>query len=265
MTDEPATSPKVAVGVIARPHGVYGAVRVILYWEESDALCKGRRVYLRLPSSTDGKKGPSPAASSRAGGNTETDHFPAEPGQNLDSDSKTSSATSSESDCYRVQRVSVPCQGSVVMVLEGVDTRDRAEALKGAQVLVEREDLEPPGEDEYFYYDLPGLKVIREDGTEIGRITDVFGTAASDIITVQTLGGAEILLAMTEDLVTSLDIAGGKLVVYEVSGMTDDQTISGGEAGAVGEKEEGRANGGDRDGEVGREGLEKEFSEEPDD
>src|SRR5512134_501403 len=63
--------------------------------------------------------------------------------------------------------------GCAVFALRGIDTLDAAKALVGARVSVRREDLPPPGEDEYFVVDLVGCSVFGKDGGTIGRVESV--------------------------------------------------------------------------------------------
>jgi 16S rRNA processing protein RimM len=61
--------------------------------------------------------------------------------------------------------VSARPQGRVWAVgLEGVDSRESAEALVGCEVLAWREDLGEAGEDRHYWADLDGLPVDRAAG-----------------------------------------------------------------------------------------------------
>src|SRR5262245_52672235 len=68
--------------------------------------------------------------------------------------------------------------GGWVVRLEGLTDRTAAEALRGAEVLVEAGQVKPLGEDEYFTRDLVGCRVVTVTGQDVGRVTDVLETAA---------------------------------------------------------------------------------------
>lgn len=70
-------------------------------------------------------------------------------------------------------------------LLEGVDTRDGAETLRGAEIRVNRVDLPPAGENEWYWADLEGLEVRNLSGVELGRVSGLMATGANDILIVE--------------------------------------------------------------------------------
>ena len=58
----------------------------------------------------------------------------------------------------------------LVVRLEGVADRDAAAALRGAAVLVRRQDLPKPGKREYYRVDLIGLPVRNLEGESLGEL-----------------------------------------------------------------------------------------------
>lgn len=73
----------------------------------------------------------------------------------------------------------------IVVKLVGIDDRDAAFACKGKQVAVPRDQLPEPDENEYYWSDLIGLRVINKQGVEFGVITEVFETGANDVLVVK--------------------------------------------------------------------------------
>jgi 16S rRNA processing protein RimM len=86
--------------------------------------------------------------------------------------------------------------------LEGIEDRTSAETLKGSSILMERDDLPPLDEGEFYYRDVIGLPARLQDGTSLGTVTDVFH-GATDILVVQGDTG-EILVPVVEGFVESL-------------------------------------------------------------
>ncbi|MXW44450.1 MAG: 16S rRNA processing protein RimM [Gammaproteobacteria bacterium] len=70
-------------------------------------------------------------------------------------------------------------------LLEGIDTRDAAEALRGAEIRVNRADLPPAGENEWYWADLKGLEVHNLEGRPLGRVHGLMATGANDVLIVQ--------------------------------------------------------------------------------
>jgi 16S rRNA processing protein RimM len=87
---------------------------------------------------------------------------------------------------------------SVIARFDGVDDRDQAAALIGAELGVERDALPEPEDGRYYWSDLIGMTVVHRDGTELGTIDSMLETGANDVMVV--IGETERLIpfAMNE-------------------------------------------------------------------
>jgi 16S rRNA processing protein RimM len=95
--------------------------------------------------------------------------------------------------------------GVVVAQLEGIEDRDQARALIGAEIAVRREQLPPAGRGEYYWADLEGLKVVNLAGQELGVVSHLFETGANDVLVVRD-GTRERLIPFTKDAVLKVDL-----------------------------------------------------------
>ena len=86
---------------------------------------------------------------------------------------------------------------------------------RGAVLEVPRESLEPPGEDEYYVFQLVGLRVEEEDGNVLGVVAEVAPGVANDVLELDT----GLALPMVEDCIRVVDLDAGRVVV--ASGFTD--------------------------------------------
>lgn len=79
--------------------------------------------------------------------------------------------------------------GRLRVRLRGVDDRDQAEALRGSTIEVERAELPPLDEDEFYLADAIGLAVRRVDESgaeqELGRVVGVTSNGPQDLFEVQ--------------------------------------------------------------------------------
>ena len=73
----------------------------------------------------------------------------------------------------------------LVVRLEGVDSRDDAALLTGAWIEVERGELPPTGEREYYRADLIGLEVENLEGAALGRVAYFIDAPAGAVMVVQ--------------------------------------------------------------------------------
>jgi 16S rRNA processing protein RimM len=96
---------------------------------------------------------------------------------------------------------------------EGVEDRNRSEALKGALVAVPRQVLPALPDDQFYWGDLVGLEVANEDGQHLGRVAALISAGAHDVIVVHDDSGRERLLPFVEAVVKEVDRAAGAIRV----------------------------------------------------
>ncbi len=103
---------------------------------------------------------------------------------------------------------------AVVAKLEGIAGREQAAALQGMRIAVAREDFPQPAENEFYWDDLVGLKVVNADGVALGNVTRVFETGANDVLVLEDEASRqERLLPFIAAVIRQVDIAGGSIVV----------------------------------------------------
>ncbi len=88
----------------------------------------------------------------------------------------------------------------IVLKLEEVENRDDAENIHGLGILVDKKDLAPLGEEEYYWYQWYDLPVHTAEGKYIGVVTSLFSNGAQDILVV-TNGDDEYLIPILETII----------------------------------------------------------------
>ncbi len=101
--------------------------------------------------------------------------------------------------------------------LGDVADRTQAEALVGAEVLAEREDLGAPEEGSHYWGDLEGLAVETVDGRALGVVTGFYATGGVDVLVVQ--GERERLIPLAPYV--QVDEAARKVRVDPPEGLLD--------------------------------------------
>ncbi|HQV69091.1 MAG TPA: ribosome maturation factor RimM [Thermoflexales bacterium] len=96
-------------------------------------------------------------------------------------------------------------QDAFLFKLKEVPDRNAAETLRGLEVFVDETDLPDLEDGEYYAHDLIGLKVLDENGAELGEVADVLGTGANDVYVVQG-GPRELLLPAIESVILEIDL-----------------------------------------------------------
>lgn len=100
----------------------------------------------------------------------------------------------------------------LVAVVEGVDNRDAAEALTGAELWVPRERLPPPKPGEYYWVDLEGLAVVNREGVALGTVSHLFDTGANDVMVV-TGERDRLIPFITDQFVLEVDFEARRITV----------------------------------------------------
>lgn len=97
--------------------------------------------------------------------------------------------------------------------LDGIDDRDAAAALIGAEIWVGREQLPTPPAGEYYWADLEGLAVVNLEGIELGVVERVFATGANDVLVVRSNDAERLIPFVQGSHVREIDLAAGRMLV----------------------------------------------------
>ena len=103
----------------------------------------------------------------------------------------------------------------------GVDTRDRAERVRGWDLLRSLADLEPPGDDELFYHELLGLEVVTEAGRSIGTVREVYELHPAELLEGRDEAGRPIMGPFVLDYIVEVDLEARRLVLDPPDGLLD--------------------------------------------
>jgi len=76
---------------------------------------------------------------------------------------------------------------------EGVSDRSAAEALRGSLVEIDRDQLPPLEEGEYYHADLVGLPCVDESGNALGTVVAVENFGAGDLLEVERAGKRSLI------------------------------------------------------------------------
>ena len=105
-----------------------------------------------------------------------------------------------------------------ILALEGVDDLESAEAFKGQNVFVPRDQLPEMEPGSFYASDLEGLTVVTAQGQELGVLEEIFDNGAHEIYVVRDKT-REILLPVVDGVVVEVDLDAGRLVVEPPEGL----------------------------------------------
>lgn len=90
-------------------------------------------------------------------------------------------------------------RGIVLVTLEGVADRDKAQALHGRYIAVSRADAVPLPKGRYYTADLIGMTVTDDEKGELGTVCDCFEGGSGHILEIKRKGKKNLLLPFVKE------------------------------------------------------------------
>lgn len=113
-----------------------------------------------------------------------------------------------------------PFRDGWLVAFGGVESRSEAEALRGRYLMRAMAEVAPLEEGEIFYHQLLGSEVYTVDGTFLGRVSEVYELAPSDLLEVRG-EGRMYMIPFRAEVVVEVDAEGGRVVVNPPDGLLD--------------------------------------------
>jgi 16S rRNA processing protein RimM len=98
----------------------------------------------------------------------------------------------------------------VALFLEGIESIEQAEGLRGVELAVAAESLPSLPEGTYYHFQVMGLTVVDSTGAVLGRIESIMQTGSNDVYCVRQ-GSEEILIPGVKDFVDRVDLTSGRM------------------------------------------------------
>lgn len=111
--------------------------------------------------------------------------------------------------CFNVASIRAGGQGAIAR-LDGVGTREAAEALRGKLLTVDRSTLPPLEDGEYYYADIIGLECVTSTGEPLGRVAAIEDYGAGDVLEIERTTGGRALIPFR---LPAADLQGERIVV----------------------------------------------------
>jgi 16S rRNA processing protein RimM len=112
---------------------------------------------------------------------------------------------------YTVETIR-PNRGQLLVKLLDIDSATQAEPLRGLDLAIPRDEIDPLPAGHYYLEDLLGLQVVTDTGTPVGPITDVIRTGSNDVYIVGT-GSNAVLIPGIKDAVLDLDLSARTMTI----------------------------------------------------
>ncbi|GGJ07924.1 ribosome maturation factor RimM [Alicyclobacillus cellulosilyticus] len=105
----------------------------------------------------------------------------------------------------------------------GLPTIHDVESFRGMELCVHERQLPELPEGTYYIHQLVGLRVVTENGEELGTLSEVLTPGANDVYVVRAPGRKrDILLPAIADCIRTVDLDRGLMVVRLLPGLIDE-------------------------------------------
>lgn len=108
-----------------------------------------------------------------------------------------------------------------LLKIEGIESREEAEKMRGAEIEIERSLLPATEEGEYYRHDLIGSEVVTVQGESVGVVKGVFPRAPQDLLVVLSGKGEEKLIPAVAPIIVEINLEAGKIVIDPPDGLLE--------------------------------------------
>ncbi|MDR2508614.1 MAG: ribosome maturation factor RimM [Candidatus Ancillula sp.] len=105
---------------------------------------------------------------------------------------------------------------SLIVKFEGVESREDAESLRGRELYADVTAGEEDGS--YHFAELVGLNAYVGDN-QVGKVSAVIPGSAQDLLEIELLEGAKVLVPFVEQIVPEVDINNSRLTLTPPPGL----------------------------------------------
>lgn len=111
--------------------------------------------------------------------------------------------------------------GYYLITLAGIADRNTAEALHLCPIYVNRSELEPLADDEFYVNDLVGCTVLLPTRETVGVVSAVQKNPGNDLMVVRRPGRADALVPIVPQIVTAITLSDRQVTIDPPEGLLD--------------------------------------------
>ena len=109
-------------------------------------------------------------------------------------------------------------KNGLLVKLDSVNDRTRAESLRGLQLKVSQCEAQPLPDGSYYYFQIIDMHVWSDGGEYLGEIREILPAGGTDVYVVKDDGKALLIPALA-DVVVKVDLEGNKMTVHLPEGL----------------------------------------------
>ena len=109
-------------------------------------------------------------------------------------------------------------KGKAIIKLNTINSIEDAQRLRGQPIEIHHSQVYPLPEGQYYHFQLTGLEVWTTQGELLGTVTEILTADSNDNYVVRGAKG-EILIPAIEDVIKSIDLNKGCIVIEPIEGL----------------------------------------------
>lgn len=122
-------------------------------------------------------------------------------------------------EIFHIQKVAYQ-KNMILLTVKEINDINVAELYKNGRILIPDAVAIPLEEDEYYTRDLYGMKVVTDEGEELGELVRIYETGANDVYAVKKPEDKkELLIPAIKDCILQVDIKAGVMTVHLLEGL----------------------------------------------
>jgi len=99
------------------------------------------------------------------------------------------------------------------------DNINEVEKFKGWLLKISADQREELEEDEYYYSDIMGCRVVTDEGEELGVVKEILAPGANHVWVVKRPKGKDVLLPVIDDVILNVNVADKLITVHLMEGL----------------------------------------------
>lgn len=103
--------------------------------------------------------------------------------------------------------------------LDGITTPEEAGSHRNLFVYVRTNDRPKLDEGEFYHHQILGMRVVSDEGEQLGILREILETGANDVFLVETSNHREILIPGTPEFVKEINVGKGEILVHLIPGV----------------------------------------------
>ena len=122
---------------------------------------------------------------------------------------------------FFIEKIQFRHHGEAAVKLEGIDSEEKAELLKGKSLWLPLEQLPKLTGNRFYYHEIVNWHIFDENNNDLGTIKDVLDNTVQPLFQIVHPSGKEILIPIHDDILKNVDRDHQRIEVVMPDGLLE--------------------------------------------